>query len=124
MLKYFGLGALTSLFLGVISICSVVLGSYLKTLTGSDMLGMLVTLPGYIYLAPGLPFIVLIDYLPMHLLFPEGGPSGVFGSIVLFAVIIWSFVLSLLAVKQWWPFNPKGLLKRIPLFAWITGENK
>jgi len=124
MLKSVGVGLLVSLFLGMVSICLVVLGSYLKALTGSDMLGMLVTFLGYIYLATGLPFISLIDFLPMHLLFQEGGPAGIFGSVILFAIIVWSFVFSLLAQKKWWPFNPKGLLKRIPLVAWITGENK
>ena len=46
-----------------------------------------------------------MDYLPVYLIFPKGGASGVFGSILLFAIIFWSVLLSFLSYKRYWPFK-------------------
>jgi hypothetical protein len=68
---------------------------------------MMLAFPGYIFIAPGLLLlgVGLMDYLPVYLIFPKGGASGVFGSILLFAIIFWSVLLSFLSYKRYWPFK-------------------
>ncbi len=72
-------------------------------------MGGVLSIPGYIIMAPGLLGLFLIDYLPMYLIFPDGGASGVFGSVLIFALLFWSALLGYLSCKRIWPFKTTAI---------------
>ena len=100
---FIGIG--TALIFGVIAYLTLLLGSYISGISGSGLLGFIVGIPGTIFMLPTIPFTFLIDVLPMYKIFPQGGASGVFGSLLIFAFIIWSVLFGLLAWFRKWPFQ-------------------
>ncbi|WP_353377207.1 hypothetical protein [Microbulbifer sp. NBRC 101763] len=99
------IGVSSAIVLGVTGYLLILAGSVLSSVYEAKILGGILAIPGYIIVAPGLLGVGLIDYLPMHLIFPKGGASGVFGSILIFAVLFWSIFLSFLSCKQYWPYK-------------------
>jgi len=99
------IGIISAIVLGVAGYLFVLAGSYVSSAYEAKVIGMVLAIPGYIIIAPGLLGVGLIDYLPMHFIFPRGGASGVFGSILLFAIIIWSVVFGFLSHKHYWPYK-------------------
>lgn len=99
------IGIISALILGVIGYLLLLAGSVLSSVYEAKILGGILALPGYIIVAPGLLGVGLIDYLPMYLIFPNGGAPGVFGSILIFAIIFWAVLLSFLSCKQYWPYK-------------------
>ncbi|WP_235041381.1 hypothetical protein [Vreelandella profundi] len=99
------IGIASGIVLGMIGCLFILAGSFVSSAYGANAIGMVLAMPGYIIIAPGLLGVGLIDYLPMHLIFPSGGASGVFGSILLLAIIFWSTVLSFLSSKRYWPYK-------------------
>jgi len=98
------IGVFFAVLSGIAGYYSLLLGSIFISETGSNFIGGIISIPGFLYIVPGIPF-VLIAYLPMYLVFPNGGASGVFGSVLLFALIFWSLLLGTLSARQLWPFN-------------------
>lgn len=99
------IGILSAIFLCLVGYLLILSGAFLSTEYETKMLGGILAILGYIIVAPGLLGVGLIDYLPMYLIFPNGGASGVFGSILIFAVLFWSILLSFLSCKRYWPYK-------------------
>jgi len=99
------IGISSAVILGVLGYLLILAGSALSSIYEAKIIGGILATPGYIIVAPGLLGVGLIDYLPMYLIFPKGGASGVFGSILIFAMLFWSIVLSFLSCKQYWPYK-------------------
>jgi hypothetical protein len=99
------IGILSAVFFGLVGYLLILSGAFLSTEYEAKMLGGILAIPGYIIVAPGLLGVGLIDYLPMYLIFPNGGASGVFGSILIFAVLFWSILFSFLSCKRYWPYK-------------------
>jgi len=100
---FIGIGS--AFLFGVVAYCSLLLGSFVSESTGLKWLGILLSIPGLIFIIPAFPLTFLIDLLPMYLIFPSGGASGVFGNLLMFALIIWCILFTVLASLRKWPFN-------------------
>tara|TARA_B100000768_G_C11196256_1_gene339628 strand:- start:422 stop:775 length:354 start_codon:yes stop_codon:yes gene_type:complete len=101
MFKSVIIGLISAILLSIVAYSSLVAGSFVS----SKIIGGIISMPGMVFLIPGLPFVFLIDILPMGYIFPGGGASGVFGSILLFATIFWSILFSYRVHKGKWPFK-------------------
>ncbi len=105
MTKRLLIGIGSALILCVLGYFLILAGSVVTSEYESKVLGGFLAIPGYVIVAPGLLGVGLIDYLPMYFLFPKGGASGVFGSILIFAVLFWSIIFSFLSCKRYWPYR-------------------
>lgn len=97
-------GVIVALLFGIFAYATMLLGSYVSSVLGSEILGFIAGIPGIIFILPTVPFIFLIDVFPMGKVFPQGGASGIFGSLLIFGFIIWSFIFGILAYYRKWPF--------------------
>lgn len=95
------IGVVSAIVLSVSAYLFILAGAFVSSEYEAKAVGMMLSVPGYIFIAPGL---LGVD-LPMYLIFPKGGASGVFGSILLNAIIFWSVLLSFLSFKRYWPFK-------------------
>lgn len=100
---FIGIG--DALIFGLIAYATLLLGSYVSEISSSALLGFIVGLPGTVFMLPTVPFIFLIDFLPMDKVFPQGGASGIFGSLYIFGIVIWSILFGFLAHFKVWPFK-------------------
>ena len=98
------IGVVSAIVLGISAYLFILAGAFVSSEYEAKAVGMILAIPGYIIIAPGLLGLGLIDHLPIYLIFPKGGASGVFASILLFAIIFWSFLLGFLSYKRYWPF--------------------
>jgi len=105
MIRNIFIGIGSAFLFGVISYCAFLLGSFASELTGLKWLGILLSIPGLLFVALAFPLTFIIDLLPMYLIFPSGGAPGVFGSLLVFAFIIWSILFTVLASMNKWPFS-------------------
>jgi len=105
MMRHILIGVSSAVLLVLLGYLFILAGSILSSVYGAKVLGGMLAVPGYIVVAPGLLGVGLTDYLPMYLIFPNGGASGIFGCILIFAILIWSVLFSFLSCKQYWPYK-------------------
>jgi len=102
-------GVGVSIVFAVVSYLSLIIGSILGAQSNLSILGYVLVIPGVLFILPALPFVFLIDHLPMYYLFSTGGASGIFGSMFVFAICIWSIIFSFLSkYKKWLSRTPQA----------------
>jgi len=97
-MKHLTKGLLVSLLFALVSALLYGLGTFLEL----DSLWWPIYWPPLVFALPGMPIVYLLDTVPFvnkvfGLIFPKGGASGVFGSVILTAILVWGIVLSVLS---------------------------
>ena len=105
MIKRVFIGFGSALILWIVGCALLFAGSAISSVYGAKIIGGSIATPGYIILAPGLLGLGLIDHLPMRVVFPDGGASGLFGSVLIFALLFWSVLLGYASCRRIWPFK-------------------
>ena len=104
-MKRFFIGIGVGIIFTTFAFATMMLGTYVNQNYDNNLLGIIIAIPGIIFMLPALPFAFLIDVLPMDKIFPKGGASGVFGSLYIFAFVLWCLIFGLLARYKKWPFQ-------------------